>query len=409
MTLNFFGIIVLALTASTSFAQFSAPSIEINTKLTEALSAIEIQSLLVENIARKCQSTLNKQASFPTEVHDAWKNRNRQYLEAKSKYQNAIFSKILSQKGHDELESSKIRHNKVVTAQASSLQDHFFTLGDKEAVCKRFDIGLESGYFDFTPNHHLFQEINALLKAVNSNESSTASAAAREPTMQINFQDPMNKWIDDMFKMHREKTLCPDDSTSSSVARAKVIDYLKSKSASTTASTEVVATALWTLYPCPFSPFRPELRPASNKEIEGVWLFPEGSQGLRFGARSEKKSPTGPLPVRCDAVGYYPNGELRHAIIAGQITCPFERSNDLEPARKNPRVSNWSYLRAGRVGVTRTDVANHIEEWDVYQVIAPFSFKEVQFAAGDLVAYIRRENGNEVGAATQFRHLKRLP
>jgi hypothetical protein len=42
-------------------------------------------------------------------------------------------------------------------------------------------------------------------------------------------------------------------------------------------------------------------------------------------------------------------------------------------------------------------------------VQTPFTFNDVQFTAGDLVAYVRRENGNEVGAATQFRHLQRLP
>jgi len=80
----------------------------------------------------------------------------------------------------------------------------------------------------------------------------------------------------------------------------------------------------------------------------------------------------------------------------------------MDIARKNPLVSTWKLLRAGRIGVTRTDVANHIEEWDVYTVLTSFDMFGVNFETGDLLAYIRKENGNELGAATQFRHLKRL-
>ena len=81
---------------------------------------------------------------------------------------------------------------------------------------------------------------------------------------------------------------------------------------------------------------------------------------------------------------------------------------DLDAARKNPQVSTWTLLEEGRIAVTRTDVAGHVEEWDVFTVTRPFVLQEVTFAEGDLAAYIRRENGNAVGAATQFRHLQRL-
>jgi hypothetical protein len=64
--------------------------------------------------------------------------------------------------------------------------------------------------------------------------------------------------------------------------------------------------------------------------------------------------------------------------------------------------------REGRVRVTRTDVADHIEEWDIYSVTAPFSLANMDFKAGDLIAYLRREKGNDINAATEFRHLQRL-
>lgn len=222
--------------------------------------------------------------------------------------------------------------------------------------------------------------------------------------------DPMAKFIQDMVQMHQEKTLCIDKTSSPQAIRANVVAYLKTTGEESSVTGKSLAAALWALYPCPFSPSRQELRPATDKDIEGVWLFPGSSQKLRFPPQSSRQSPAGHVPVKCDAVGYYANGELRHAVIAGQaMSCPFEKAADLDVARKNPRVANWALLRSGRIGVTRTDVANHVEEWDVFSVVAPFSANDVQFAAGDLVAYVRKENGNEVGAATQFRHLKRLP
>lgn len=220
--------------------------------------------------------------------------------------------------------------------------------------------------------------------------------------------DPMSEFIQGMFQMHQDKTMCID-SPSSPMVRKNLITYLKMMGEQTSATPKALAMAMWALYPCPFSPFRPELRLAAEKDVEGVWLFPESSQKLRFPPKSGRQSPAGPVPVRCDAVGYYPNGELRHALVVGQIACPFEKASDLDVARKNPIVSTWSLDRPGRIVVARTDVANHIEEWDVFSVVMPFAFNDVQFSAGDLVAYVRKENGNDVGAATQFRHLRRLP
>lgn len=227
------------------------------------------------------------------------------------------------------------------------------------------------------------------------------NVAAQEP-------DPMGKFIQDTAQMNQDKSMCIHDPLSSMV-RMNLIEYLRKMGGQNSVPPKEVAMAMWALYPCPFSPFRSELRPASDKEVEGIWLFPESSQKLRFPSKSGRQSPAGPVPVKCDAVGYYPNGELRHAVIAGQTTCPFTKAIDLDVARKNPIVSTWTLLRPGRISVTRTDVANHIEEWDVFSVVTPFSFNDVQFSAGDLIAYVRRENGNDVGAATQFRHLKRLP
>jgi hypothetical protein len=218
--------------------------------------------------------------------------------------------------------------------------------------------------------------------------------------------DPINRFIWQMYQMHEGKTLCLANLDLSAV-RARVLDRLQGK-VGMAIEPKALAEALWSLYPCPFSPQRAELRPVTTAELGGSWLFPESSQKLRRGPRMPGPGPAGPLPVKCDGVGYFEGGELRHAVVAGVARCPFEKSSDLDAARKLPQVSRWSVLREGRVGVTRTDVSGHIEEWDVYVVAARFDYQDVSFREGDLVAYLRRENGNEVGASTQFRHLQRL-
>lgn len=239
----------------------------------------------------------------------------------------------------------------------------------------------------------------ALLSACIVNSSLAQSGA----------QDSLGKIISDMFDLHESKTLCTEGPTSLAQIRSTVVEHLKATSTSQTFSGQAVAIAIWTRFPCPFSPYRPQLRPATIKDIEGVWLFPESSQKYRFGPRSPLKPPALNLAVRCDAVAYYPGGELRHAVIAGQAICPFRKAADMDVARANPRVASWALPNPGRISVSRTDVANHIEEWDVFVVIAPFAIYDLQFEVGELVAFVRKENGNDVNAATQFRHLQKLP
>ncbi|HLD23444.1 MAG TPA: hypothetical protein VJA83_05830 [Sulfuricurvum sp.] len=220
--------------------------------------------------------------------------------------------------------------------------------------------------------------------------------------------DPFDIFIFDMFQKQQNKTMCSAPNDSIKTIRTNLISYIQFNGYSNSLTPQVIATALWTLYPCPFSPFRSEIRSATKEDIVGGWVFPEESQKIRFGSYLAQKSPLGPLPIKCDAIGYYPNGEFRQIIVSGQPECPFKKAADLDIARKNPRVSNWSLLNDGRISITRTDVANHIEEWDTFVVVTPFAFNDIQFKAGDIIAYLRRENGNEVGASTQFRHLQRL-
>lgn len=221
--------------------------------------------------------------------------------------------------------------------------------------------------------------------------------------------DPLGNFIMDMFKRDQGDTLCTEGPAELAQIRATLAEHFKGTDPQQHVPAKEVAIALWTRYPCPFSPYRPELRPAKAKDIEGVWLFPESSQKYRFGPRSGRKPPPGSPPVRCDAVGYYPNGEQRHAVIAGQPGCPFRTAAGIDLSEANQRVASWSMLRDGRVSVARTDVEGHIEEWDVFVVIAPFQVRDLKLQPGELISYLRRESGSELNAATQFLHLQRLP
>jgi hypothetical protein len=171
-----------------------------------------------------------------------------------------------------------------------------------------------------------------------------------------------------------------------------------------------VIAAMHTAFACPFAPDRAELKPATASEVEGVWLFPEESQKLRYPPKSSAWSGFRALPIKCEGVSYYPGGEARTVQIAGaNAACSLTQSSDLDGARKNPRVSDWALSKDGRLVITRTDVQGHIEEWDLFTVTAPFTFGGIQFNKGELVGYVRKERGNDSNMATQFRHLRRLP
>jgi hypothetical protein len=221
--------------------------------------------------------------------------------------------------------------------------------------------------------------------------------------------DPLGTFILDLFKRHEGDTLCREGPAGLPEIRATLAEHFKGNDPTQHVPAKEVAIALWTRYPCPFSPYRPQLRPATAKDIQGVWLFPESSQKYRFGPRSSRKPPPGSPPVRCDAVAYYPGGELRHSVTAGQPDCPFRTAADIDLSDVNQRVATWSMLREGRVGVTRPDVEGHVEEWDIYRVTEPFQFRDLKLQPGELVAYLRRESSNDLNAATQFLHLQRLP
>ena len=92
--------------------------------------------------------------------------------------------------------------------------------------------------------------------------------------------------------------------------------------------------------------------------------------------------------------------------MAGPLDCAFRTAAALLHA--DPLVASWSMLRNGRVRVTRTDIDEHIES-DIFVVTEPFQVRDLKLQPGELIAYVRRQNGSELNAATEFQHLRRLP
>lgn len=227
-----------------------------------------------------------------------------------------------------------------------------------------------------------------------------AQAPAEQP-------DSLAQHVLFMLKSHGGKTIClSKPGTVFDVRREVLADYPELGDTDQV-SPEVVARAMWTQYPCPFSPRRVELRAATAADIQGAWLFPETSQRLRFGPQSQVNRPAG-MSVKCESVAYFEPNELRVAQVMGQIACPFSTAADLAPQRKNPLVSTWELRDGGRLVVHRSDVPGHIEEWDTYAVTEDFTMYGITFKAGDLLQYMRRGRGNEFNATTQFRHLQAL-
>lgn len=236
-------------------------------------------------------------------------------------------------------------------------------------------------------------------------------------TPNIATADIISSVISQTFQKHNSKFVCLTSRSSIADIRVKVEAQLERMrlgnkpniiGVNSSPSANDIAKAIYTAFPCPFSPNRSELRSATRKDIEGVWLFPETSQKLKYGSKSPLWSKNASLPIKCESIAYYPGGESRHTQIAGKMECPFSKASDLDISRLNPKVASWKILENGMVKITRNDVKNHIEEWEIFTVIKPFEMYKIHFKQGDLLAYIRKENGNEFNVATQFRHLQKL-
>jgi hypothetical protein len=93
--------------------------------------------------------------------------------------------------------------------------------------------------------------------------------------------------------------------------------------------------------------------------------------------------------------------------VRGESACP--TSKDMDSMHRIPGVETWQLLRNGRLQSNHTGRPGYPEEWDIFVVEKSFRFGKVNFATGDLIAYLRRSKGNELNVSTVFRHLQRLP
>lgn len=211
------------------------------------------------------------------------------------------------------------------------------------------------------------------------------------------------------FQRDNGNTLCAPQTQNSSLKEMKALlePYIQGIDTTSQSSYPALAIAVYTAFPCPFSPRRPELSPATQEDFIGTWLFPDASLRLRHGPKSAEWRRAPPdLQIKCEGIALHKSGEYRVAQMRGQVTCPTEAQ--MQAMRSRPVVSTWSQLPNGRVKISRTDVPEQFEEWELFSVQAPFEVFSVKFAKGDLVAYLRRQPGNDINAATVFRHLQPL-
>ncbi len=238
----------------------------------------------------------------------------------------------------------------------------------------------------------------------------TGATTAFEVTKPLLSSEQYNQVLSHIAQQANMKATCFERDESLMSIRLSVDKELLKMRVTGLPTPNQIALAFYTQFPCPLSPYRPELKPATQKEIEGAWIYPEVTQKFRFPPQSNDRARSVALPNKCDGILYLPNGDLRNMQIAGsRAECNIRTASDLDFLRKNPRVASWNMLSDGRLNVTRSDVPNHIEEWDVFVVTQAFESRGTQFKQGELLAYMRKIAGNDLGIATMFWHLQKLP
>jgi hypothetical protein len=210
-----------------------------------------------------------------------------------------------------------------------------------------------------------------------------------------------------VFQRDNGKLVCSPGNVGLSEMNALLAPFIEGIDKTDQKSYPALAKAVYVAFPCPFSPLRAELRPAEKEDLAGAWAVPESSIRLRYPPGSPAWQSQPGLPqLKCEGILFDQTGEYRVAQVRGQFECP--TSATLAGMRQLPRVSSWEFLGKGRVRITRTDVPTHFEEWEIHVVRERFSFASTTFAPGDMVAYLRRVPGNEIGASTLFRHMQPL-
>lgn len=238
--------------------------------------------------------------------------------------------------------------------------------------------------------------------------SLAGSAVAQSAKPAAEAITPIGKFILDAFKAQGGDTLCSLGDVPVVRFEERVRAHLGVKAGDTVTQDQLEG-ALAKIFPCPFSPYRPELLAASGRDIEGAWLFPHDAQPYRYGPNSPQQPATPREAISCEAVGFFPGGEYRTGAIIGSANpCRFSKAADFDPARKRPVVAKWAMAGEGQVRITRTDAKDYAEEWDVFIATRAFQALNMEVRAGDLVAYRRGARPGQPNASTEFRLLQRL-
>lgn len=254
-----------------------------------------------------------------------------------------------------------------------------------------------------------FLQAQSTMPKTEENNSFRSAKALQSGQPSADDFDFVARVMVDLFRARNLQYLCLPQSSTLQTVRTSLNGKLKGidLNVTTQENANAIATVIYTALPCPFSPDKPELRPATKEDILGNWITPESSVKLRYGPKSPQwQSHPGMPPLRCEGVTYNPDGQLLTVQALGSQPCP--TSKDMEAMQKMSKVETWNLLREGRLQSIHT--ARPVsEEWDIFVVEKPFEFVNISFAAGDLVAYLRRSKGNDLNVSTVFRHLQRLP
>jgi hypothetical protein len=146
-------------------AQDLKPKIELTAALTEAHTIIGMQYFVVGTLAKICETTLNKPATYTKEMQNQWLGQNKKFIDALTRYQGALFADIDAKLGKEKLDEEKARFRQIIIAQGSNMVDQFMSRGEKPAQCAKAEHGFSIGYFDITPKFPLFAEAMALVQA----------------------------------------------------------------------------------------------------------------------------------------------------------------------------------------------------------------------------------------------------
>jgi hypothetical protein len=161
--------LILLAHTTTAIAQTPSPDlkpkIEITSALTEAHTIIGMQYFVVGTLAKTCETTLSKPATYTKEMQNQWLAQNKKFIDALTRYQGALFADIDAKFGREKLDAEKARFRQIVIAQGSNMVDQFMSRGEKPAQCAKAEQGFSIGYFDITPKFPLYTEAMALVAA----------------------------------------------------------------------------------------------------------------------------------------------------------------------------------------------------------------------------------------------------